>query len=42
MVSMVVHAVMLLIMGLIFVAHPPKEIIELITPPDIFAEKLGE
>lgn len=33
---------MLLIMGLIFVAHPPKEIIELITPPDIFAEKLGE
>ena len=42
MVSMVVHALVLLIMGLIFVAHPPKEIIELITPPDIFAEKLGE
>lgn len=42
MVSMVVHAVILLIMGLIFIANPPKEIIELISPPDIFAEKLGE
>jgi hypothetical protein len=42
MVSMIVHAVILLIMGLIIVVKPPKEIIELISPPDIFAEKLGE
>lgn len=42
MVSMVVHAVILLIMGLIFVANPSKEIIELIAPPDIFAERIGE
>lgn len=42
MVSMVVHAVILLIMGLIVISNPPTEIIELISPPDIFAEKLGE
>ena len=42
MVSMVVHAFILLIMGLIFTAQPIAEQIMLITPPDIYAEKLGE
>jgi hypothetical protein len=42
MVSMVAHGVILLIMGLLVVVEPPTEIIELISPPDIFAEKLGE
>ncbi len=42
MVSMVVHAALLLIMGLIFIARPITEQIMLIAPPDIFAEKLGE
>lgn len=42
MVSMVVHAGILLVMGLIFIARPISEQIMLIAPPDIFAEKLGE
>jgi hypothetical protein len=42
MVSMVVHAALLLIMGMIFIAQPITEQILLISPPDIFAEELGE
>jgi hypothetical protein len=42
MVSMVVHMVILLIMGMIFIAEPIAEQIQLISPPDIFAEKIGE
>lgn len=42
MVSMVVHTAILLIMGLIWLAVPESDQIFIVSPPDIFAEELGE